>query len=128
MTNRLLAISAIVFASSALVAQIQTGQWVIHQNIGGSESDQPCKFVVAGNKIIGSCNGQGRDLAVTGSIDEKKVIWQYQVEKDGIQLTLVYTGILDGSGGISGTVEVQPYGVMVGSFTAAPAPAPPPSK
>jgi catechol 2,3-dioxygenase-like lactoylglutathione lyase family enzyme len=95
-----------------------TGQWAIHQNIAGNESDQECKLVVTDNKITGSCKSQDKDLPVTGTVDGNKVTWQYQSEYNGSPLTLIYKATLDDSKKIAGTVEVQPYGVT-GDFTAA---------
>ena len=53
--KRLLATSALLFASSPFAAQNLTGQWAIHSNIAGNESDQEYKLVVTGNKITGTC-------------------------------------------------------------------------
>jgi catechol 2,3-dioxygenase-like lactoylglutathione lyase family enzyme len=112
-----LATFALLFASSAFGAQNLTGQWAIHQNIAGNESDQPCKLVVTDNKITGSCKSQGKDLPVTGTVDGNKVIWQFQAEFNGSPITLIYTATLDDSNKIAGTVEVQPFGIT-GDFTA----------
>src|SRR5258708_28463600 len=94
-----------------------TGQWAIHQNIAGNESDQPCKFVVTDNKITGSCKSQDKDLPVTGAVDGNKVTWQFQAEYNGSPITLIYTANLDDSNKIVGSIEVQPYGVT-GDITA----------
>jgi hypothetical protein len=59
--KRLLLTSALLFASSAFAAQNLTGQWAIHSNIAGNESDQECKLVVTGNKITGTCKAQDKD-------------------------------------------------------------------
>jgi catechol 2,3-dioxygenase-like lactoylglutathione lyase family enzyme len=95
-----------------------TGQWTIHNNIAGNESDQECKLAVADKKITGSCNFQDKVLPVTGTVDGNKVTWQYQADYNDSPLTFVYTATLDGAGKIAGTVEVQPYGVT-GDFAAA---------
>src|SRR6202023_3779317 len=94
-----------------------TGQWAIHQNIAGNESDEPCKLVVTDNKITGSCKSQDKDLPVTGTVDGNKVTWQFQSEYNGSPLTLIYKATLDDSNKIAGTVEVQPFGIT-GDFTA----------
>ncbi len=108
---------ALLFASSAFGAQNLTGQWAIHQNIAGNESDEPCRLVVTDNKITGSCKSQDKDLPVTGTVDGNKVTWQFQAEYNNSLITLIYTATLDDSNKIVGTVEVQPYGVT-GDFTA----------
>jgi len=124
--KRLLATFALLFASSAFGAQNLTGQWAIHSNIAGNESDQVCKLVAADNKITGTCIAQDKDHQVTGKVDGNKATWQYESDYNSSPLTLIYTSTLDDSGKIAGTVEVQPFGVT-GDFTATPAPASPTS-
>jgi hypothetical protein len=124
--KRLLAISALLFASSAFAAQTLTGRWTIHSNIAGNESDQECRLVVTGNKITGTCKSRDKDLQVTGTVDGNKATWQYESDYNGSPITLIYTATLNDSGKIAGTAEVQPFGVT-GDFTATPTPASPPS-
>ena len=121
--KKLLALSAaVLFATTAFAAGPDlTGQWSIHQNIANNESDQACKFVQKDNAITGTCKSmEGKDLAVTGSVDGNKVTWKYDSEYNGSPLTLIYTATVDDSGKIAGSVEVQPYNVT-GDFTATPA-------
>jgi opacity protein-like surface antigen len=119
--KKLLAASALLFASSAFAAGASslTGQWSIHNTIAGNESDQECKFVVADDKLTGSCKTADQEVQVTGSLDGKKVTWKYDMDYNGSPLTLTYTATLDDSDKISGSVEVQPFGVT-GDFTAIP--------
>jgi hypothetical protein len=119
--KKLLASSALLFASSALAVGTPglTGQWSVHNSIAGNESDQECKFVETDNKLTGSCKSADKEVQITGSLDGKKVTWKYESEYNGSPLTLVYTATLDDTGKISGSVEVQPFGVT-GEFTAIP--------
>jgi hypothetical protein len=119
--KKLLAASVLVFASSVFAAGTSlTGQWAVHNSIAGNESDHTCTLVQTENKITGTCkSAEGKDLAVTGSVDGNKVTWQYQSEYNGTPLTLVYTATLDDSGKVAGNVEVQPFNVS-GDFTATP--------
>lgn len=117
--KKLLAASALLFASTAFAAPTLTGEWSIHNNIAGNESDQNCKFAVADNKITGSCKTADSEVPLTGVVDGNKVTWKYDMDYNGTSLTLTYTATLDDSGKIAGTVEVQPYGVS-GDFTATP--------
>jgi hypothetical protein len=117
-----LAASTLLFATSAFAAGVTslTGQWSIHNNIAGNESDQECKFVQQDNAITGTCkSAEGKDLAVTGTVDGKKVTWKYESDFNGTPLTLTYTATLDESDKFSGSVEVQPFSVS-GDFTATP--------
>lgn len=121
--KNILAASALLIASSAFAAGAPklTGDWNIHNNIAGNESDQPCKFVLADdNKLSGTCKSQeDKDVAISGTLDGNKLTWKYESEYNGTPLTLVYTATLDDSGKIAGSVEVQPFGVT-GDFTATP--------
>ena len=121
--KKLLAASTLLFAASAFAAGAPnlTGNWTLHNAIAGNESDQPCKFVLADNKLTGSCKSQDdKDVAVTGTLDGNKLTFKYDSDYNGTPLTLSYTATLDDTGKIAGTVEVQPFGVS-GDFTATPA-------
>lgn len=117
----LFASSALLFASSAFAAGAPslTGQWSIHNNIAGNESDQQCKFVQTDTKIEGTCKAADSEVPVTGSLDGNKATWKYDMDYNGTPLTLTYTTTLDDSGKVAGSVEVQPFGVS-GEFTATP--------
>ena len=119
--KRLLALSVLLITSTAFAAEAPnlTGQWSVHNSIAGNESDQDCKFVQTDSKITGSCKDAEKEVQVTGSIDKNKVTWTYQSEYNGTPLTLTYTGTLDDSNKIAGSVEVSPFGVT-GDFTAVP--------
>lgn len=120
--KKFLAASAFLVASSAFAAAAPnlTGNWTIHNNIAGNESDQPCKFVLTDNKLTGTCkSSEGNDVQITGTLDGDKVTWKYDSEYNGTPLTLTYSATLDDSGKIAGSVQVDPYGVT-GDFTATP--------
>lgn len=119
--KKLVVATLILFVSSAFAAGSPslTGKWTIHQSIAGNDSDQECNFVQTDNKITGSCKGQDKDVEVKGSIDGTKATWQYDSEYNGTPLTVKYTATLDDSGKITGTVDVDPFGVS-GDFTATP--------
>lgn len=111
-----------MFAASAFAAGTPnlTGEWTIHNNIAGNESDQPCKFTLAENKLTGTCKSQeDKDLPVTGTLDGNKLSFKYESDYNGTPLTMIYTATLDDSGKVAGNVEVQPFGVT-GDFTATP--------
>jgi len=115
--------SLLVFAATSALAAGSpslTGQWAIHNNIGGSESDQECKFVQTEAKLSGTCkSSEEKDVPVTGAVDGNKVTWKYDSEYNGSPITLTYKGVLDDAGKIAGSVDVDPFSVT-GDFTAAP--------
>ena len=119
--KRLLAASALLFASSAFAAQNLTGLWTIHSKINDSESNVECKLVVTDNKITGACSFQDKDRQVTGTVDGDKVTLQYDADYNSTAFTLLYKGTLDHSGKIAGIVHLQPFNVD-GLFTATPGP------
>lgn len=124
--KRFLAASTLLFATLAFAAPSITGQWSIHNNIAGNESDQDCKFVQTDDKLTGSCKTEEKEVQITGSLDGNKVTWKYDSEYNGSPLTLTYTATLDDSGKIAGKVDVDPFGVT-GDFTATPSQAASPS-
>jgi hypothetical protein len=119
--KKLLITSVLLLASSAFAAGAPnlTGSWSIHNVIAGNESDRDCKFVQTDNKLTGSCKAEDSEVQIKGSVDGNKVTWSYDSEYNGTPLTLTYTATLDDSGKISGSVDVQPFGVT-GEFTATP--------
>jgi len=118
--ERLFLASVFVFAISTPAADAPTiaGQWNIHQTIAGNENDEDCTFTLSDGKIAGTCKVNEQTPKVTGTVDGKKLTWNFNVEYQGSTLTLTYTASLDDDDKFTGSVEVQPYGVS-GDFTAA---------
>jgi hypothetical protein len=119
LAERLLLASVFVFAISTPAADAPTiaGEWNIHQSIAGNENDENCTFSVAEGKIAGTCKVNEQTPKVTGTVDGKKLTWNFNVEYQGSTLTLTYTASLDDADKFAGSVDVQPYGVS-GDFTA----------
>ncbi len=120
MTIRLLPL-LLAFAA-ALAAAADTplaGKWLVHNSIGGNESDQTCTFEQNGSELAGSCTSELGTVKITGKVEGKKVSWSYKSEYQGTPLTAKYTGTLDSENRISGTVSVEEFGVE-GEFSAAP--------
>lgn len=103
----------------ALAAPNMTGNWAVHRNVVGNESDSTCTFVQKEAAITGSCKSESKDVPVTGSVEGNKVTWSYTVDYQGSPLTMTYTATVDDSGKVAGSVDVQPFGVT-GEFTATP--------
>jgi hypothetical protein len=113
--------SILLLASSAFAADAPTltGRWSVHTSVSGNEIDQECKFVQEDSKLTGSCKSTDKEVQITGGLDGKKVTWKYDSEYNGTALTATYTATIDDPKKISGTVDVQPYGVT-GEFSAVP--------
>jgi hypothetical protein len=110
----LLLLASVVLAADASPV---VGTWKMHTSIAGNENDQECTFTQKDTTLGGTCKTEKGDLALKGTVDGKKVSWQYEVEFNGSPLTLVFTGTLEPATRMSGTIEVQPMGVP-GDFTA----------
>lgn len=93
------------------------GNWKIHSNSMGNESDLQCTFAQKDKDVAGTCKGDQDTMKITGNIDGKKITWQFKSEYNGQPLTLVYTGTMETAGEITGTVDIQPMAVS-GEFTA----------
>jgi hypothetical protein len=75
-----LLLTALLFASSAVVAQNLAGPWTIHYNLNGNATDEDCALVVTDNKITGSCKFLDKDRPVTGTVEGNKVTLQHEGE------------------------------------------------
>jgi len=117
--KKLLAIAIVLFASSAWAAAPNiTGKWTVHQSIGGNEADSECNLIQTDSVLAGTCKSpEGKDLPIKGSVDGSKVKWQFDSEYNGTPLTIKFTGTVDDSGKMSGSVDVDPFGAS-GDFTA----------
>lgn len=119
--KKLLAFGLVLFSTTAVAvaAPTLTGKWAVHQSIAGNDNDSECSFIQSDTKLTGTCKGQDKDLDIKGTIEANKVAWQYETDYNGTPLTVKFTGTLDDSGKITGTVDVDPFGVS-GDFTATP--------
>ncbi len=118
--KRLLAASLVLLWAALWAADESTiaGRWNIHSSIMGNESDQECTFVVKGDALTGTCSAPQGSADVAGKVRGNSVSWQRKTQYDGQDLTIVYTGKIDSGGKLTGSIEVQPFGVE-GEFTAA---------
>lgn len=117
--KKILAVAALLFTSSAFAAAAPsvTGKWNIHQSVAGNETDTECNLVQTDNKLTGTCkNQEDKSLEIKGTVDGSKATWQFESEYNGTPLTIKFTGTIDDSGKMSGSVEVDPFGVT-GEFT-----------
>jgi hypothetical protein len=118
--KKLFVTAAVFLTSSAFAAAAPNvaGKWTLHSSIAGNDSDSECTFVQTDAKLTGTCKGPEKDLEVkNGSIDGNKVTWQVDSEYNGTPLTIKYTATVDDAGKMTGTVDVDPFGVS-GEFTA----------
>lgn len=104
------------FADDAAVA----GVWKVTGSVYGNPVDSTCTVKQEGKTLSGSCkSGQTGETAITGSVDGKKVTWQFNADFNGTPITIIFNGSVDDAAkAISGSINVQPFNVD-GDFTAA---------
>lgn len=110
-----------IFATGIALSAADTisGKWQFHQSIAGNENDMSCTFTQTGDDLAGTCDGPGAAIKITGKVSEKKVTWSYQFDYNGSPLTMTYSGTLTSDSKMTGTVNVDPFGVG-GEFSGAP--------
>ena len=119
--------AAIVLALSTISAFAQAGSggsvsgtWKVTGDVAGNPVNLVCTFAQDGKKLTGSCKSAeaSKPNEITGEVNDEKASWRYNVDYEGQQLTIVYTGTLDASGlQLKGDIDVQPMAVS-GTFTA----------
>ena len=127
-----IALFALTAAAAHAATPSITGNYKVHISVAGTEADSDCTFTQTDKELTGTCKGDSGTTTLKGSVDGAKATWKYDIDYNGMALTLVYTGTIADSGKIEGDIDVQPVGAA-GSFTAtpatdAPAPAAAPAK
>ena len=108
----------VVFALAVAVASAAeiSGTWNIDGDVVGNPVKFACALKQAGEKLSGTATMQGKEIAMTGSVKEKVVTFQFDVDHEGSTYTNVFTGKLGDTGSlIEGTIAV---GGVEGTFTA----------
>ena len=99
------------------------GSWKISINVAGETHEATCTFQQDGEKLTGTCKGEGGEGPLTGQIQAEKFTWQHQVPYNGDTLTLTYTGSFSSDTEMKGDLAVSPYDVT-GDFTGTKIPPP----
>jgi len=108
-----LAATLAAFATEAI-----TGRWQLEQDIQGNTATVSFELNQDGDRLWGSIRlADDKHAPISGKIAGDKITFQYPTEWEGEALTMVYTATRNANGGLSGSVEVQPMGVM-GDFQA----------
>lgn len=118
---KILLLSALLASATVMLHADDTpalsGNWQVHNDIAGNESDQSCTFTQKGTDLTGSCSSDSGSVAVTGRINGKNITWSYKSEYNGQPLTVIYNGGMESSTKIVGSVSVPEFGAD-GDFTA----------
>jgi hypothetical protein len=112
------AISLLLFASLPAFADDLSGVWKIDGSIADHPITPTCTLKQTDKQLSGSCKIDADRVAnVEGSVSEKQVTWKYDQDYEGTVYTLTYTGTLDSTTSIKGTVTADPSD-SAGEFTA----------
>jgi len=107
----------IAFACLAPAATEVNGKWKLTGTISDMPLDITCTFSEAQGKLTGTCtSAELGDLPLTGEITGESITWRYQVNFQGQEFEVIYTGKLESTAEIKGTIQVMDQ--SVGSFTA----------
>ncbi len=108
----------LMFASIPAWADDLSGVWKIDGSIAGNAVTPTCTLKQTDQQLSGTCQVDPDHVQnVAGSVKEKQVTWKYDQEYEGTVYTLTYTGALDSSKSIKGTVTADPSDTT-GDFTA----------
>ena len=108
----------LLFVSLPALADDFSGVWKIDGTIADHSITPTCTLKQTEKEISGSCKVDAdHTVAVTGTVKEKQATWKYDQEYEGTVYTLTYTGTLDSSTSIKGTVTADPSDTE-GDFTA----------
>lgn len=113
MAAALLAAWMLVTAQPAQAADV-TGTWIMSVQTSAGSGTPTFKLTQKAGVITGTYKGQLGEAPVNGTIKDDDVTWQFDVETQGIPLTITYTGKISGKA-ISGKVTLGQFGE--GTFT-----------
>ena len=94
------------------------GKWQITGDVVGNAVKTMCTFIQGSATLMGNCaNDEGAPRVLTGEVKEGKVTFQYEIDYEGQQLTLIYSATFVSPMELKGTIDVKPVNAT-GTFTA----------
>jgi hypothetical protein len=117
MKKTLLALCLAAFTVVTAAANTDVaGSWKVVGDVYGNPVNFDCALKQDGEALTGTAKfDDGRETAVTGSVKEKTVSFEFDTDSAGTTYHLVFTGTVGDDGGLKGTIAVA--GVE-GTFTA----------
>ncbi|HEV2486556.1 MAG TPA: hypothetical protein VGT08_13570 [Terracidiphilus sp.] len=96
-----------------------SGKYKINLSLPGHDNAFYCMFTQNNKTLGGYCATEVGNANVTGKVDGRTVSWTYTVKVSGQSITANYSGTLDASGKVSGSMSLpgMPTGIP---FTAVP--------
>jgi hypothetical protein len=114
---KLLLLAFVSFVAPAFAANI-TGQWSVDGNLNGTPISFDCTFQQADKKLTGSCKAYQFSVTATGSVEEDTVQFSYIYNFAGEPYKCTYTGKLNGTSEVRGTIVVSGIEGSKGDFVA----------
>jgi hypothetical protein len=103
---------------ATLSAADVSGSWAVNGDIAGNAITVTCTLKQTDKTLDGTCKSDLGDAKATGTIDGSKVMFKYDIDFQGMALTLAYEGTVDdAAANMNGTVDVA-AGAASGTFTA----------
>ncbi len=102
----LLGLSLGTAGAGASVADI-SGTWACSINLEGGPQDVKYTFVFKqeGEKLSGTQSGGSGDHKITGTVKGNKVVFGYDVTREGQTKKITYTGTIESPNKMTGTLE-----------------------
>lgn len=94
-----------------------TGKWKVSGEVAGNQVTPVCTLQQTGTDLSGECSADGASSKLTGKVEDTKLTWEYTINYQGQNYTLVYKGTMKEAGKIAGNIEVRDTDVG-GPFTA----------
>jgi hypothetical protein len=104
----------LLMAVQAAHAADVTGTWIMMVQTSAGSGSPTFTLTQKAGVIAGTYKGQFGEAPVNGTIKDDEVSWQFNVETQGVPLTITYTGKVSGKA-ISGKVSLGQFGE--GTFT-----------
>ena len=108
----------LMFVSLPALADDFSGVWKVDGSIADHPVTPTCTLKQTDTQISGTCKViDDHVVKAEGSVKDKQITWKYDQEYEGTVYVLTYTGTLDSSTSLKGTVTADPSD-SAGDFTA----------
>lgn len=94
-----------------------SGTWTITGDVQGVAVDETCTITQQEIALTGSCDTSSGKYDIKGKLDGKTATFSHGGKYQGSDFTITFTGKVGDDGGLTGTMDVDPFNAT-GSFTA----------
>ena len=108
-------ITVFIFTFAAKADPNISGKWIMDVRLEAGSGTPSFDLTQEGETITGTYTGQLGEAPVPGIIKDNNIELNIKVTAMGQEITMLYTGILKGDGGMKGTVKIGQFGE--GTFT-----------